>query len=157
MTTVSPRLRAWPAIMMSLLPITCPARSSVARMSAACAAARASKASIASPSSSSSTSARPFSGRLDFAAPDETRFPALRLAREALDAGGARPAILNAANEVAVAAFLANRIGFLEIAAIVADTLSRYDPPAPQTLEEVLAIDAGARRVAEERMKDCVT
>ena len=96
-------------------------------------------------------------GRLDFSAPDETRFPALRLAREALDAGGARPAILNAANEVAVAAFLANRVGFLEIAAIVADTLSRYDPPAPQTLEEVLAIDAGARRVAEERMKDCVT
>ncbi|KQS04838.1 1-deoxy-D-xylulose 5-phosphate reductoisomerase [Sphingomonas sp. Leaf357] len=95
-------------------------------------------------------------GRLDFAAPDDTRFPALRLAREALDAGGARPAILNAANEIAVAAFLKKRIGFLEIAAIVADTLDRYDPPAPETLDEVLAIDAGARRIADERVKDCV-
>ncbi|MEG3122564.1 1-deoxy-D-xylulose-5-phosphate reductoisomerase [Sphingomonas sp. GB1N7] len=95
--------------------------------------------------------------RLDFAAPDETRFPALRLAREALDAGGARPAILNAANEIAVAAFLKKRIGFLEIAAIVADTLDRYDPPAPETLDEVLAIDAGARRIADERVKDCVS
>jgi 1-deoxy-D-xylulose-5-phosphate reductoisomerase len=95
-------------------------------------------------------------GRLDFSAPDETRFPALRLAREALDAGGARPAILNAANEVAVAAFLARRVGFLEIAAIVSDTLLRYDPPAPQTLAEVLAIDAGARSVANELVKDCV-
>lgn len=95
--------------------------------------------------------------RLDFAAPDETRFPALRLAREALAAGGARPAILNAANEIAVAAFLKKRIGFLEIAAIVADTLDRYDPPAPETLDEVLAIDAGARRIADERVKDCVS
>ncbi|MES2095478.1 MAG: 1-deoxy-D-xylulose-5-phosphate reductoisomerase [Pseudomonadota bacterium] len=87
-------------------------------------------------------------GRLDFEAPDEQRFPALALARQALQAGGARPAILNAANEVAVAAFLARKIGFLEIAAIVADTLERYDPPAPQTLGEVLAIDGEARAVA---------
>jgi len=93
-------------------------------------------------------------GRLEFAAPDETRFPALRLARQALDAGGARPAILNAANEIAVAAFLAKRIGFLEIAAIVDDTLGRYDPPAPQTLDEVLAVDAGARAIATERVKE---
>ncbi len=96
-------------------------------------------------------------GRLDFEAPDETRFPALALARRALDAGGARPAILNAANEVAVAAFLARRIGFLEIAAIVADTLDRYDPPAPETLDEVLAIDAEARTMAGERVEDGVT
>jgi len=87
-------------------------------------------------------------GRLDFEAPDETRFPALGLARRALDAGGACPAILNAANEVAVAAFLACKIGFLEIAAIVADTLERYDPPAPETLDDVLAIDAEARTMA---------
>lgn len=87
-------------------------------------------------------------GRLDFAAPDPTRFPALRLARAALDAGGARPAILNAANEIAVAAFLERRIAFLEIAAIVEDTLERYDPPAPATMEAVLAVDAEARRVA---------
>ncbi len=93
-------------------------------------------------------------GRLDFAAPDEARFPALRLARQALDAGGARPAILNAANEIAVAAFLAKSIGFLEIAAIVEHTLGRYDPPAPKTLDEVLAIDAGARAIASERVKE---
>ncbi|AOH85107.1 1-deoxy-D-xylulose 5-phosphate reductoisomerase [Sphingomonas panacis] len=95
-------------------------------------------------------------GRLDFEAPDAVRFPALRLAREALDAGGARPAILNAANEIAVAAFLDRRIGFLEIAAIVEDTLIRYDPPAPGALADVLAVDAEARVIAHERVKDCV-
>jgi 1-deoxy-D-xylulose-5-phosphate reductoisomerase len=95
-------------------------------------------------------------GRLDFEQPDPVRFPALRLAREALDAGGASPAILNAANEVAVAAFLAGRIGFLEIAAIVADTLSCYDPPAPETLDAVLVIDAEARALADERVKEGV-
>jgi len=96
-------------------------------------------------------------GRLDFEAPDEQRFPALALARRALTAGGGRPAILNAANEVAVAAFLAGRIGFLEIAAIVADTLDGYDPPAPETLDDVLAIDDEARTIAGERVEDCVT
>lgn len=95
-------------------------------------------------------------GRLDFEAPDPVRFPALALARAALDAGGARPAILNAANEVAVAAFLERRIGFLEIAAIVADTLERYDPDLPESLDAVLAVDAEARRIARERVKDCV-
>lgn len=95
-------------------------------------------------------------GRLDFEAPDPVRFPALRLAREALEAGGARPAILNAANEVAVAAFLDRRIGFLEIAAIVEDTLDRYDPAAPDTVEAVLVVDAEARRLAGARVKDCV-
>ncbi|MEO9131613.1 MAG: 1-deoxy-D-xylulose-5-phosphate reductoisomerase, partial [Sphingomonas sp.] len=95
-------------------------------------------------------------GRLDFEAPDPVRFPALALARQALDAGGARPAILNAANEVAVAAFLSRRIGFLEIAAIVADTLDRYDPPAPETLNDVLTVDAEARTLAGERVKDCL-
>jgi len=96
-------------------------------------------------------------GRLDFEAPDDRRFPALALARRALTAGGARPAILNAANEVAVAAFLAEKIGFLEIAAIVADTLDGYDPPAPETLDDVLAIDDEARTIAGERVEDCVT
>jgi 1-deoxy-D-xylulose-5-phosphate reductoisomerase len=95
-------------------------------------------------------------GRLDFAAPDPARFPALALARAALQEGGARPAILNAANEEAVAAFLSNGLNFLEIAAIVADTLARYDPAAPDSLEAVLAIDAEARRHAGERVKDCV-
>jgi 1-deoxy-D-xylulose-5-phosphate reductoisomerase len=92
-------------------------------------------------------------GRLDFAAPDPERFPALRLAREALDAGGARPAVLNAANEVAVAAFLDRRIAFLDIAAIVEDTLDRYDPPAPKRIEDVVAIDREARLAAAEAMK----
>ncbi len=92
-------------------------------------------------------------GRLDFEACDPVRFPALALARAALEAGGARPAILNAANEVAVAAFLDRRIGFLEIAAIVADTLDRYDPPAPTTLEAVLAVDGEARRMAGEQVQ----
>ena len=92
-------------------------------------------------------------GRLDFSAPDGERFPALGLARAALMAGGARPAVLNAANEVAVAAFIARRIAFLDIAAIVGETLERYDPSAPSSLDEVFAIDAGARRVAEAAMK----
>ncbi|WP_375402871.1 1-deoxy-D-xylulose-5-phosphate reductoisomerase [uncultured Sphingomonas sp.] len=93
-------------------------------------------------------------GRLDFEAPDPVRFPALRLAREALDAGGARPAILNAANEIAVAAFLDRRVQFLEIAAVVADTLERYDPPSPTTLEAVLAVDGEARAIAAALCKD---
>jgi 1-deoxy-D-xylulose-5-phosphate reductoisomerase len=95
-------------------------------------------------------------GRLDFEAPDPVRFPALQLARDAAEAGGARPAILNAANEVAVAAFLARRIGFLEIAAIVADTLACYQPATPVTLDAVLAVDGEARRIAGERVEDCV-
>jgi 1-deoxy-D-xylulose-5-phosphate reductoisomerase len=86
--------------------------------------------------------------RLDFEAPDLARFPALTLAREALTEGGAKPAILNAANEVAVASFLAQAIGFLDIAAIVGDVLAAYDPPTPATIEDVLAIDAEARAVA---------
>jgi 1-deoxy-D-xylulose-5-phosphate reductoisomerase len=84
-------------------------------------------------------------GRLDFEAPDPVRFPALRLAREAIEAGGARPAILNAANEVAVAAFLEGRIGFLDIAMIVEETLTRYSPASPHTIEEIWAIDREAR------------
>ena len=73
-------------------------------------------------------------GQLDFAAPDEERFPALRLARTALTAGGARPAILNASNEVAVAAFLAGRIGFLEIADMVEAVLDRRISSLPRLI-----------------------
>ena len=91
--------------------------------------------------------------RLDFEAPDPVRFPALDLAREALEAGGARPAILNAANEVAVAAFLAGRIGFLDIAFIVGKVLDRYDPPAPLAIEDVFAIDSGSRATAWQMME----
>lgn len=88
-------------------------------------------------------------GRLEFEAPDEERFPALRLARQALAADGARPAVLNAANEVAVAAFLARRIGFLDIADIVAETLDGYDPAAPTDMDDVMHIDAETRVHAE--------
>ncbi|HEX7821599.1 MAG TPA: 1-deoxy-D-xylulose-5-phosphate reductoisomerase [Sphingobium sp.] len=84
-------------------------------------------------------------GRLDFEAPDPVRFPALALARSAIEAGGARPAILNAANEVAVAAFLEGRIGFLDIAAIVEETLRRYSPAPPTSIEEIGVIDREAR------------
>ena len=92
-------------------------------------------------------------GRLDFEAPDPVRFPCLKLARDALEAAGARPAILNAANEMAVAAFLARRIGFLAIADVVNAVLDRYDPTTPQTIEDVLAIDAEARAIASQTMK----
>ena len=87
-------------------------------------------------------------GRLEFFAPDLGQFPALRVAREALVAGGSAPCVLNAANEVAVAAFLARRIGFLDIPAIVADVLASTPVMPTTTLQEVLAVDAGARRQA---------
>jgi 1-deoxy-D-xylulose-5-phosphate reductoisomerase len=88
-------------------------------------------------------------GTLGFEAPDETRFPALALAKAALREGGARPAVLNAANEAAVAAFLKRSIGFLDIASIAAETLQCCDPPAPASLEEVVAVDRAARMAAE--------
>ena len=92
-------------------------------------------------------------GSLTFEAPDPVRFPALRLAREALRSGGCKPAILNAANEVAVAAFLAGEIGFRAIAALVETVLARFDPPPPASLADVLAIDAEARVRARDAKK----
>ncbi len=89
-------------------------------------------------------------GRLEFLPPDEVRFPALRLARDALRAGGGAPTILNAANEVAVAAFLARRIGFLDIAAVVEAALDRLGAHKADTLETVAGLDTLARRTAEE-------
>jgi 1-deoxy-D-xylulose-5-phosphate reductoisomerase len=88
--------------------------------------------------------------QLTFEPVDLERFPALALARAALVAGGAAPTVLNAANEVAVAAFLAGRIGFLEIAETVEQTLSRLRPPPPANLADVAALDAEARRLAEQ-------
>jgi len=87
-------------------------------------------------------------GRLTFEAPDAERFPALRLAREALRAGGGAPAALNAANEVAVEAFLAGRLGFLEIAAVAEAALERLASAPAETLEAVLEIDREARALA---------
>ena len=88
-------------------------------------------------------------GQLTFEAPDTARFPALTLAREALAAGGAAPAVLNAANEVAVMAFLERRIGFLDIAAAVADSLAaagrRGLLAGCASLDDLLAVDREAR------------
>ncbi len=87
-------------------------------------------------------------GSLTFEAPDPLRFPALRLARAALEAGGASAIVLNAANEVAVAAFLDGRIGFLAIAALVEQVLERSDASAPRSVADVIDIDASARHTA---------
>ena len=91
-------------------------------------------------------------GSLTFEAPDEVRFPALRVAREALKRGATAPAILNAANEVAVAAFLERRIGFLDIAAIAEETLAAAEARGhiqeAATLEDVLATDHEGRVLA---------
>ena len=90
-------------------------------------------------------------GTLTFAAPDEERFPALRLAREVLAAGGSAGTVLNAANEIAVEAFLAGRIGFLAIARLVETTLEASDGLFGldrHSVEDVLAIDAEARASA---------
>jgi 1-deoxy-D-xylulose-5-phosphate reductoisomerase len=85
---------------------------------------------------------------LAFEEPDLIRFPALRLARDALRAGGGTPAILNAANEVAVEAFLQRRIGFLDIVETVERVLDAMGTPAAATLEAVIALDEEARRAA---------
>jgi 1-deoxy-D-xylulose-5-phosphate reductoisomerase len=92
-------------------------------------------------------------GRLDFEPPDFSRFPALELARCALRRGGAAPTILNAANEVAVAAFLARRIGFLDIVRTVASVLESLPDAPVGSLEAVLACDREARRLAGARIE----
>ena len=92
--------------------------------------------------------------RLDFETPDLTRFPALRLAREALEAGGAAPIVLNAANEVAVAGFLAGRLRFLEIAEFVEKALEESDAAAPRSIEDVLDIDRATRGHVEALMSE---
>ena len=95
-------------------------------------------------------------GELTFRAPDEVRFPATRVAREAVMAGGAAPAVLNAVNEVAVAAFLAGHIAFTQIVAYAEHVLAHHMPAAPTTLEEVIAIDREARHHAQQAMKAAV-
>jgi 1-deoxy-D-xylulose-5-phosphate reductoisomerase len=86
-------------------------------------------------------------GQLTFETPDPVRFPALRLAREALQAGGSAPTILNAANEVAVLAFLERRIGFLDIAKFVEETLLSLPASPLVSLEDVWSVDKEARAV----------
>lgn len=92
-------------------------------------------------------------GRLTFSAPDPARYPALRLAREVMAAGGLAGAVFNAAKEAALDAFVAGRIGFLDMAAVVEETLTRLSASpglgtAAQSLDNVLAMDAVARRTA---------
>lgn len=87
-------------------------------------------------------------GQLSFEAPDDRRFPALRLARQALQTGGTAPPTLNAANEVAVQAFLDDRIGFLDIPAVVERTLAAAEPGAITAIEDVGVVDAAARTAA---------
>jgi 1-deoxy-D-xylulose-5-phosphate reductoisomerase len=87
-------------------------------------------------------------GALTFEPPDVERFPALKLARQALIAGGAAPTILNAANEVAVAGFLAGATGFLAIPEVVAETLARVPNRPLDSLETVDEVDRAAREVA---------
>ncbi|MDB5467457.1 MAG: dxr, partial [Phenylobacterium sp.] len=95
-------------------------------------------------------------GPLTFDEPDFARFPALRIAKEALVAGGPAPAVMNAADEVAVAAFLDRRIGFLDIARVVSETLERTDrvglagPRGDDPLDGARETDAIARRVADD-------
>jgi 1-deoxy-D-xylulose-5-phosphate reductoisomerase len=89
---------------------------------------------------------------LEFQAPDCARFPALRLARAALAAGGTVPAILNAANEVAVQAFLERRIRFTTIATVVERTLEQVSGRAAETLAAILDDDARARAVAGDQV-----
>ena len=96
-------------------------------------------------------------GRLDFEAPDLQRFPALGLAREALEAGGAAPIVLNAANEVAVASFLQNDIRFPDIARTVQEALNDANYDAPRSIGDVLQIDRMTRERAQAMMKASCT
>ena len=93
-------------------------------------------------------------GSLSFEAPDIDRFPALRVAREALEAGGAAPVVLNAANEEAVAAFLGGRIGFLDIVRIVEEAVAQTSAAAPRSIAEVIDIDQAARALAKDLMSE---
>lgn len=93
-------------------------------------------------------------GNLSFEEPDLERFPALALAWAALRAGGSAPCTLNAANEVAVAAFIAGQVGFLDIADVVAAVLDRLGSGPLDGLDAVLAADAAARRMAEAVVKE---
>ena len=89
---------------------------------------------------------------LEFEEPDAKRFPALRLAREALVRGGAAPIILNAANEIAVAGFLDRRIGFADIARTVERALGAVNRSAPNSIADVIDIDREVREKAREFM-----
>ena len=92
-------------------------------------------------------------GRLEFETPDLDRFPALRIAREALETGGAAPIVLNAANEVAVASFLSGEIRFSDIVMLVQEALNEADYAAPKSIDDVLEIDQVTRSHIRVMMK----
>lgn len=94
-------------------------------------------------------------GRLDFERPDEQRFPCLRLAREAVQAGGSAPAMLNAANEVAVEAFLQRRIRFTDIARMIESVLNALPVRAVEALDTVFEADTRARELAGQWLASC--
>jgi 1-deoxy-D-xylulose-5-phosphate reductoisomerase len=91
-------------------------------------------------------------GRLDFEAPDPVRFPCIRLAFDAARVGGTMTAVLNAANEAAVAAFLGEQIGFADIARLVEGAMERHEPVAEPDLAAILAADQAARRDVEQQL-----
>ena len=95
--------------------------------------------------------------RLDFSPPDLAKFPCLRLACEAAEAGGVKTVALNAADEVAVAAFLNHEIGFIDIPRVVEHTLNETEDRHPESIEEVLAADARARALARQKMSHQLT
>jgi 1-deoxy-D-xylulose-5-phosphate reductoisomerase len=95
--------------------------------------------------------------RLDFCPPDMKKFPCLRLAYQAAAAGGAKSVALNAADEIAVAAFLDHEIGFCDIARVVEQTMDETEDRHPQTIEDVLAVDARARTVARQKLTHQLT
>ena len=95
--------------------------------------------------------------RLDFAPPDLAKFPCLRLAYEAAEAGGAKTVALNAADEVAVAGFLNQEIGFADISRVVEQTLDETADRHPESIEEVLSVDAQARAVARQKLSQQLT
>lgn len=95
--------------------------------------------------------------RLDFCAPDLEKFPCLRLAYQAVQEGGAKPIALNAADEVAVAAFLNREIGFADISKVIAQTVDETEPRVPESIEEVLATDAQARELARQKLSRQLT
>ncbi len=88
--------------------------------------------------------------QLNFQEPDTVRFPALKLARQAMQAGGLAPAVLNAANEISVAAFLNNQIGFTQISQIVEQTLNRVQNAPADSLDVILQADQTARAIAQQ-------
>ena len=93
-------------------------------------------------------------GALTFEQPDEARFPALRVARAALEAGGAASIALNAANEEAVASFLGRKIGFLDIVRTVEETVARTGAAAPRSIADIIDIDREARALANHLMRE---